>query len=206
MRKLFTHRRARIALAFVGTLGVAAVALAIWTGILQMPFTGSTGDAPAGLAVSYGSQAQHISADNLLPREGVPVMGSGDWAYNFGATSTNNVNFSQSGTEPVNAVMKLAFTTPPTADVLANVHYRLGWETAGPGLPSTSAWAPAGMNSYTAGGTLAQLSTTGYTFPLPFQPATSANLRIVFWLDPAAPVSVAGQTFDGTLDVVTAAL
>ncbi len=42
MRRLFTHRRLRIAFAFAGTLGVATVALAIWSGILPMPFTGST--------------------------------------------------------------------------------------------------------------------------------------------------------------------
>lgn len=194
------HRKLRGLFVFLATLGLAAVAIAAWVGLLQMPFQGSTVEAPGALNAYYPSGITSVRATGLAPLT-VPALGAGDWTFAF--TRVNSIAFEVNGSDTVSAVMKFVPTGTPSAELLEAVHWRLGWASALNDLPGFNSNNWPVTNAYTVEGTLDELVATGYAFPANLTPATTAVLKLAFWLDKDAPQSVAGQTFNGTLDVTT---
>ncbi len=148
----------------------------------------------------YG-QGANVRANALLPRA-VPVMGTTDWEF-WTTSLRNDLGFSQSGTDPLHATMKLTLTGTPEPELLANVRYRLGWASTGPGGNSRSWRCPRQTPSSLRHAD----GPDDHRLRLPAAYHRGHDLqhahRLSGWMN--APVSVAGKSFSGTLDVSTVA-
>ena len=176
-------------------------------GIVNMPFQGSTGAGPTALQVTYEGTKTSITATGLIPIAAPPLitLNGGLDGWNFVYPTANWVRLTNVSDATVHAVIKLnglAVTPGREAELpvlVANVHYRIACTR------QSSPFSGAGVyndgTTYRLEGTLTDLSTTGVTIAGNLAPATFGDMKIVFWLDDAAPISLQNLTFTGTLAV-----
>jgi hypothetical protein len=197
------HHKTRAALAFAATLGLAGVAIAVWVGMVQIPFHGGAGSAPPTLSVVYDGTKTTIAFDGLMPRATVPteddLLSWGTIPATFYAKLVNNNAATING-----FTLRLTPTGTPDTALLAAIHYNMCQANYGAGCPA--GWANV---DYTVAhnlitGTLAELVATPRAFALPvFHTGSTMVLGLAFWLDKDAPQSVADKTVAGTLDIQT---
>jgi hypothetical protein len=197
-------KRTKGLLGFLIVFGLASVALAVWVGIVQIPFHGSTGAAPVTLTVEYPPGVTGIDFGTLLPQAVNPTPAelvawtwpAPAWAW---VKLTNNSTNTASGFQ---AQLNLSGTPDPA--LLANVHWNLCRASAGAGRPAGWACVDYAEDFSLCTGTLADLVAAPLVFASPaLNPGSVCVLTWVFWLDASAPQSVAGKSVSGTLDVTT---